>query len=631
MSQFSDFSLPPSLLKACKDLNFTQPTPIQAQSIPVVLQQKDLIAVAQTGSGKTAAYCLPLLSYLIQDPTAVAIILAPTRELARQISDVVRDLTRHVQGMKQAVLIGGVDMGGQIRSLKNGPRMIIATPGRANDHLERGTLDLTLAKFVVLDEGDRMLDMGFAPQINAILEHVPENRQTLLFTATMPPKVRKLAQTYMTHPVSITVGEESKPVETIKQSAIMTSKDKRDNILLDELNKRTGSVIIFAKTRSRTSRLATYLTDFGYTATQIHSDRTQGQRNSALKGFRDGRFRILVATDVAARGIDVPQIAHVINYDLPMFDEDYVHRIGRTARAGAEGEALSFVLPEDMHIWRKLSRKFKIASTGTLGGKGDSKDRPRYKSPLNEMAAGEERPEREFKPRRENFRRERSEFRGSGRPERSERSDRGRDRNFRPDSRNTFSAEPREESFSKPEKKWNDKPPRREESYHSGRFGQKPKWNSGEDRPMRSDRKRPTDGDVRGERAPRKESWRDRAEGTRPEGRRSEDGRPEGMRSAEGRFERKPRREGEGFRKDRFEERPRREYGRGDDARPAGRTFGRRDRLEERSGVERGGRKDYRSSSRSSGEGRYDQGFEKPRSFRSKFKKGSFKEKNKFV
>lgn len=360
MALFADFQLPAAIEKALKDLEFTEPTPIQEKSIPDALNNQDIIACAQTGSGKTLAFTIPMLAKLQKHPHSRAMILAPTRELAHQISDVVKSMTKFMPEMKLALLIGGMDMRKQFRALKFNPQIIIGTPGRVTDHLRQKSLVLNRTEFLVLDEGDRMLDMGFSRQLDEILRYLPEKRQTLLYSATISEKVRDLANDYLVAPTSITVGPASQPVTSIRQRVIQASQENKDDKLLDELNNRQGSIIVFVKTKGRTDRLSRFLEGYGYSVARIHGGRTQGQRNMALKGFRSGTYRILVATDIAARGIDVPQIQHVINYDLPMFDEDYVHRIGRTARAGAEGEAVSFVLPQDRHFWGKLVRKYKI-------------------------------------------------------------------------------------------------------------------------------------------------------------------------------------------------------------------------------------------------------------------------------
>lgn len=360
MAKFTDFRLPAPIENAIRDLNFEEPTEIQFQSIPFALKGRDLIACAQTGSGKTAAYTIPMLAKLLADDNARALILAPTRELVKQISDVIHQLTTYSRQISHAVIIGGADMNKQLRALKKGPRIIIATPGRLMDHLRRQSISIKSTQFLVLDEGDRMLDMGFQPQLDAILKYLPQQRQTLLFSATLAPKVRALAARYLQNPESVTIGEDSTPVEAIKQTAIATTNDKKDDLVMDQLNQRKGSVIIFTRTQMRTDRLAATLTEYGFSVARIHGGRTQGQRNSAIQGFREGAFRVLVATDIAARGLDVPHIQHVINYDLPMMEEDYVHRIGRTARAGATGEAVSLVLPQDRNQWIRLARRYKI-------------------------------------------------------------------------------------------------------------------------------------------------------------------------------------------------------------------------------------------------------------------------------
>ena len=253
------------------------------------------------------------------------------------------------------MLIGGMSMRPQIDKLRRGVRLVVATPGRLLDHLERRTLKMDSLDILVLDEADRMLDMGFAPQLNKILTYLPKERQTLLFSATLPGNIEQLSARYLSNPVRVTVGAVSRPVEKIQQSIVETTATGKNETLVDELLARKGSVLVFARTKARTDRVARHLQKYGHSVTRIHGDRTQGQRNAAVAGFRDGRFRIMVATDIAARGIDISHIANVINYDLPHVPEDYVHRIGRTARAGAEGQAISFVTPEDRGQWRAIS------------------------------------------------------------------------------------------------------------------------------------------------------------------------------------------------------------------------------------------------------------------------------------
>jgi len=264
-------------------------------------------------------------------------------------------LTFSSKEMKPVLITGGEGLQKQIHQIRKNPRIIVATPGRLNDLLRRKALKLSSVSFLVVDEGDRMMDMGFAPQIKEIMKHVPQERQMVFFSATFPKEVQALAMSYLHQPDFIKVGPISQPVEQVKQTMVETETRLKNDLLLDELNAREGSVMIFARTKRRTDKLAKYLESYGHSVTRMHGDCRQGQRNIALRGFRSGKFRILVATDVAARGLDIPQIAHVINYDLPESREDYVHRIGRTARAGAEGEALSLVTAEDAPKWRRIS------------------------------------------------------------------------------------------------------------------------------------------------------------------------------------------------------------------------------------------------------------------------------------
>jgi ATP-dependent RNA helicase DeaD len=356
MKTFQDLKLAAPLEKALAAMNFTVPTPIQAEAIPVAMENRDLIGCAQTGTGKTAAFAIPMISRLLRMPAKTALILAPTRELAVQIAEVIENLTAFAPELKHVVLIGGNAMQPQIRSLQKKPRIVIATPGRLVDHLKRGTLSLSAAEVLVLDEADRMLDMGFAPQLNEIYRFVPRSRQTMMFSATLPSDIIKLAGKWLKDPVRVTIGAVSQPAKKVSNEAIQTTSQKKNDLLLDELNARQGSVLIFARTKHRTDRVARYLSEYGHPVTRIHGNRSQAQRNAAINGFRSGEFRVMVATDIAARGLDISHIAHVINYDLPQVAEDYIHRIGRTGRAGASGEAVCFVTPEDRMQWRAISR-----------------------------------------------------------------------------------------------------------------------------------------------------------------------------------------------------------------------------------------------------------------------------------
>ena len=382
MKSFQEISMPEELQKALEDLNFEKPTEIQQAVIPQSSKNKDIIACAQTGSGKTAAYGIPLISKLIADSSRTGLVLAPTRELAHQISDFLRELSSHCENFLVTSLVGGADMRRQLKALKRKPRVIVATPGRLTDHLKRRSLSLKSTHFLVLDEGDRMLDMGFSPQLDVILTYLPKKRQTSLFTATLPDKVRKLCEKYLSDPVHITVGPASLPVAAIKQSVIQLTFQEKDDRIVDELNARKGSIIIFARTKNRADILNGILKDYGFSVGLIHGGRSQGQRNKAIQDFKKGKSRILCATDIAARGIDVPQVEHVINFDLPMMDEDYVHRIGRTARNGAKGEAVSFVMPNEHRAWQAIARKYKIPGVEleTKSNKGKSKGKKQFAS-----------------------------------------------------------------------------------------------------------------------------------------------------------------------------------------------------------------------------------------------------------
>lgn len=382
MRSFSELNLAPELQKALANLNFSTPTEIQSQVIPVAMQGKDIIACAETGSGKTGGYGIPMVERLLAEPKKHALILAPTRELVHQIADFMRSLVAHTPSLMVTSLVGGADIRKQMQALKRRPRIVVATPGRLIDHLKRRTIKLDDSELLVLDEGDRMLDMGFAPQLDEILKYIPKQRQTFLFSATLPEKVRKLAEKYLISPVKIQVGQSSIPVATIQQRVIQVAHREKETRIIDELNQRTGSIIVFTRTKQRTDHLAKYLEQYGFEVDLIHGGRSQGQRNRAIDNFKRGRSRILCATDVAARGIDIPKVEHVINFDLPMMDEDYVHRIGRTGRNGASGQAVSFVAPDEHRVWKMLIRKFKIQGADLVGGPPErgGDDRPYGKS-----------------------------------------------------------------------------------------------------------------------------------------------------------------------------------------------------------------------------------------------------------
>jgi len=346
---FQQFGLHADLLKAVHQLGYHQPTPIQQQAIPVALTGRDLIGCAQTGTGKTAAFALPILNKLhpITSGKIRALILTPTRELAAQINEVFQGLVAYTK-LYTAAIYGGVGMPPQQRALRLGTDVIVATPGRLLDHMNNGVGRFDGLQFLVLDEADRMLDMGFLPDVKRIIARLPQQRQTMMFSATMPQEILHLSRQILRDPATIQVGRQAAPVEGVSQSAYPVAQHLKTDLLVALLEKiEMESALIFARTKIRTERLARHLKHGGFEAASIHGDRTQGQRLAALEGFRNRRYRILVATDIAARGLDVEGISHVINFDVPATPEDYVHRIGRTARAKAVGEALTLVAPAE--------------------------------------------------------------------------------------------------------------------------------------------------------------------------------------------------------------------------------------------------------------------------------------------
>lgn len=363
MESFAQFQLDPVILKNLEKLGWTKPTPVQGKAMAPALEGRDLIALAETGSGKTAAYLLPLIMRHRNSRGTHTLVLAPTRELALQILQVLEQVAEHLNDVCGALLIGGADMSKQVRNLKAKPSFIIATPGRLNDHIRRRSIDLSQVKTVVLDEADRMLDMGFSRQIDDVLKAVPKPRQTLLISATFPNEIRKLSERILRAPIEVKAQDKERPPAVIKQEVVEVIAQNKNDKTLDLINAATGSVVIFARTKSRTNRLARYLEDYGVKVTRLHGDRTQGQRNKSIRDFKDGLVNVLVATDIAARGLDVPGISDVINYDLPMNAEDYVHRIGRTGRAGQQGLASTLVTPEDRRNWQMIAKRVGIKVT----------------------------------------------------------------------------------------------------------------------------------------------------------------------------------------------------------------------------------------------------------------------------
>jgi ATP-dependent RNA helicase RhlE len=355
---FTHLNLNPALVKAIKDLGFVRPTPIQAEAIPPGLQGRDLIACAQTGSGKTAAFLLPIINRLIDRPrrTVKALVLAPTRELAAQILEDFNALSVHTP-VTGAAVYGGVGMGPQEHAFRSGVDVIIATPGRLLDHMRSPYAKLNQIEHLVLDEADRMLDMGFLPEIRRIISKLPTRRQTLFFSATMPPPIVVLAGEMLRDPVSIQLQRQSAPPSGITHAVYPVPQDLKSALIVDLLRRNTMTqALIFTRTKHRANRLADYLVRAGIRAERIHGNRSQPQRTAALAGFKNGTFPVLVATDIAARGIDVNELGHVVNFDVPQVPADYIHRVGRTGRAEATGEAFTFVSPQEEDDLRAIER-----------------------------------------------------------------------------------------------------------------------------------------------------------------------------------------------------------------------------------------------------------------------------------
>ncbi len=338
---FDHLGVEPKMLAMLDKKQFVVPTPIQVKSLPLTCQGKDIVGIAQTGTGKTLAFGIPLIQRLAQT-TGQALIILPTRELAIQVQADLKDLARGY-GLRTALLIGGEPMGKQIFALRNNAKIIIATPGRLINHQERRTVNLNTIKILVLDEADMMFDMGFEPQIRKILKTLPEQKQTMLFSATMPPEVVTIITKYMTMPVRIEVAPAGTPAANVNQEIVVLKAEDKRSQLEKTLKDYPGSVLIFARTKHGVRDLCKYLKALGHNSAEIHSNRSLAQRRESLDGFKAGKFRILVATDIAARGLDVKGIELVLNYDLPENIEDYVHRIGRTGRAGLSGKAISFI------------------------------------------------------------------------------------------------------------------------------------------------------------------------------------------------------------------------------------------------------------------------------------------------
>lgn len=357
MNTFQEMGLNPFLTCALDKLGFTQPTDIQAHTIPLALQHKDILGSAQTGTGKTLAFALPLLNHLLTETEGVGLIITPTRELAQQVTSHIHQLLGKSNHIHTALIIGGAPYAKQIKQLRAHPRIIIGTPGRLIDYFERGTLKPHTINFLVLDETDRMFDMGFSMQLEQIITKLPTERQTLMFSATFPPDIEKLAVKHLKAPERVFVQEikeASIVANNLQQETIRVKNAEKYSILLNQLIKSEGTVLVFVKTRYDAERLASELKKDEHSACAIHGNLRQSKRERVIKAFRQGKHRIMVGTDIVARGLDVPHVMHVINYDIPQAPEDYVHRIGRTARAGAQGFAINLVAPQDQKQWQAI-------------------------------------------------------------------------------------------------------------------------------------------------------------------------------------------------------------------------------------------------------------------------------------
>ena len=360
-TQFSQFSLSNALMARLNANQFETPTPVQAGAIPPALEGRDVLATAQTGTGKTLSFLIPIVEMLqkVEGREAHALIVLPTRELAMQVEKSFRAI-RSSQSQTVALVVGGMSEHSQLEAIRRGARLIVATPGRLEDFLKRKLVRLNGVKIMVLDEVDRMLDMGFEPAIRRIAATTPAERQTLCYSATLEGAVKEAARNYLKNPVRIEIGSVMKPAENVELRAFNVDTDKKQELLEHLLNAEKGSFLVFVRTKHGADRVARRLTRSGHAAIQIHGDRSQSQRNQALRNFSEGRHRVLVATDVASRGIDVANVAHVVNFDLPKVAEDFVHRVGRTGRASAKGVASTFAGPAERNELRKIERALSL-------------------------------------------------------------------------------------------------------------------------------------------------------------------------------------------------------------------------------------------------------------------------------
>ncbi len=359
-NSFQNFNLPIKIVESLKKLKYTNPTQIQSQSIPPLMEGKDVLAKSHTGSGKTLAFLIPLLAK-ISTQKSTGLILVPTRELALQVFEQVKKFDQLGHICKSALIIGGTPMYPQVKQLWARPNIIIGTPGRIIDHLDKKTIPVSAINFLVIDEADRMMDMGFLPQVKDIISCLPKEKQTVLFSATFPPDIKKIAHTFLNEPLLIE-NQEKREKPKIKETHVEVNPNFKGDMLQKLLQSESGTAIVFVKTKHKTERLAHMLAKKGFKVGQIHGNRSQNQRQNAIKSFTSGESRILVATDIAARGIDVFNVSLIVNFDLPHCSDDYIHRIGRTGRAGLEGKAISLITPEERGLWQRMGRVSKSIS-----------------------------------------------------------------------------------------------------------------------------------------------------------------------------------------------------------------------------------------------------------------------------
>lgn len=405
VSSFQEMNLSPVLLNALEKMEISKPTEVQAMAIPVAMTGTDVIGIAQTGSGKTLAFALPVLTSLLKNPEARALVMAPSREMAQQIFKVFGLLCAELPEITSCLVIGGIPSAKQISALKKNPRLVVGTPGRLNDHLVTNKLLLKSIEFVVIDEADRMLDMGFTPQLKNIHNTLRGHKQTLMFSASFNPQVESIAQMFMkAQPAMIRAAQAEAPVESLSQTILFIDKFGKNDRLLDELNltlnkNKDGSIIVFCGNQGSCERMGQYLKEYGYKTDLIHGGLSQGHRNRVVRDFREGKTRVLVATDLLARGIDIPQVTQVINFDLPHQHEDFLHRIGRTARAGREGNAVTFVTSQDTRMFARIkhylqgAREVKVDPNFEFNDKFSENNTNRYRNKKSD-------PKKSFDPTR---------------------------------------------------------------------------------------------------------------------------------------------------------------------------------------------------------------------------------------